>query len=120
MLFMKRLFAATCFFLFASMCRAQHPVSAATAFIATLTTSQKSQTLYPFDSEERYNFHFFPKDDRKGISINELNDRQKKAAMKLVKTCLSENGAAKANSIRQLDAVLKVLEKRSADDHYRD
>src|SRR5215218_1776856 len=117
---MKRLFAYALPFLFANACYAQHPVTAATAFIATLNTAQKSKALYPFDSEERYNFHFFPKDDRKGISLNELSDKQKEAATRLMQTCLSESGTKKAQGVTQLESVLKTLEKRNADDHYRD
>ncbi len=98
----------------------QQMVTAAKEFINTLDSSQKGLALYPFDAEERYNFHFFPIENRKGISFNELNSSQKQAAMSLIKTCLSENATKKAGQIMELENVLKEVENRKADDHYRD
>lgn len=95
-------------------------VSAANAFIATLTKDQQARALYRFDAEERFNFHFVPKNDRKGISLNELSAAQKGAAMSMLKTVLSSQGYRKATEIIQLETVLKAIEKREADDHYRD
>lgn len=116
---MKCIVASVCLLLTLG-CKSQDMVAAANRFIASLDTAQKNKAVYPFDSDERYNFHFFPKDDRKGISLNELNAQQKDAAVILMKTGLSETGVQKAQSIRQLDAVLKVLEKRGPTDHFRD
>ncbi|MEO7530080.1 MAG: DUF3500 domain-containing protein, partial [Sediminibacterium sp.] len=67
----------------------------------------------------RYNFHFVPK-ERKGITFNEMNDAQKKAAVALMKSCLSEQAFKKTQEIMQLDLVLKELEKRKPEDHFRD
>jgi hypothetical protein len=117
---MRRLFALACISLFSFHCKSQDMVAAANAFIATLNTDQKNKALFPFDSDERYNFHFFPKEDRKGIALNELSDRQKQAAVAFMKTGMSESGVQKAQNIIQLESVLKVLEKRGANDHYRD
>ena len=95
-------------------------LTATNAFINLLDSAQKAQTLYPFDADERYNFHFFPKDNRKGISFNELNDAQKQAAKNLIKTCLSTNAANKVQEIMELDNVLKAAEHRKPEDHFRD
>lgn len=93
--------------------------AAANAFIALLSEQQNSATLFPFDGEERYNFHFVPR-ERKGITFNEMNNAQKDAAMRLIRTGLSEQAIQKAQGIMQLDLVLKELEKRKPEDHYRD
>lgn len=95
-------------------------ISKASAFINLLDKKQHEKAVLPFDTAERYNFHYIPKDDRKGITMNELNDVQKKAAMDLLKTSLSSETVKKVNDIMQLEIVLKVLEKHPADDHYRD
>jgi hypothetical protein len=49
-----------------------------------------------------------------------MNNEQRKAAMALLHTALSDTGFDKATSIMQLETVLKEVENRSADDHYRD
>lgn len=101
-------------------CAAQNAAPAAAKFIATLDSSQRLRALYPFDIDERYKFHFFPKDDRKGIMINDLTPSQKAAAFDLVKTCMSGDGVKKIMAIMQLENVLKAMEHRMPEDHFRD
>jgi hypothetical protein len=98
----------------------QDLVAAAETFIASLDAAGKKKAVYPFYTAERYNFHFFPKEDRKGISLSELTPAQRQAAMGLLKSCLSESGQQKALGIIHLEAVLKVLEQRKEEDRYRD
>ena len=116
----KCLYIICCCFLFSFSSHAQQILAASNSFINLLDSAQKAQTLYPFGANERFNFHFFPKDDRKGISFNEMNDAQKQAAKNLIKTCLSESATKKVNAIMQLDNVLKAAEHRKPDDHFRD
>src|SRR3954447_9737814 len=118
---MKRIacLAISCLF-FSYFCHAQQLVEAATEFINTLDSSQKKLALYPFDVDERYSFHFFPIEARKGVSFNNLTAAQKQAAKQLIKTCLSENASKKVERIMQLENVLKVIENRKDNDHYRD
>ncbi|MGC4036126.1 MAG: DUF3500 domain-containing protein [Chitinophagaceae bacterium] len=94
--------------------------TAANAFLQSLTGEQRAKAQFIFDTEERYNWHFIPKDDRKGISINELNESQRKAAFALLHTTVSDQAFTKATSIMQLDNVLHELENRKPEDHYRD
>jgi hypothetical protein len=103
-------------------CQAQKTeiVSLANQFIKSLDKAQQSKALFPFEQEERYNFHFVPRDDRKGISLNELTAPQKEAAMDLLKSCLSADGYRKATEIMQLEIVLKAIENRKENDHFRD
>ncbi len=119
---MPRIILFVCAFLFlisTNHLQAQKAVTVANQFIKTLNDSQKVETVFPFDNGERYNFHFVPM-ERKGITFNEMNDTQKKAALDLIKTCLSENAFHKTQQIMQLDAVLKILEQRKPEDHFRD
>lgn len=118
---MKRIvFSATCYLFFAFNCQSQQMVAAAKEFINTLDSAQKAIALYPFDADERYNFHYFPIENRKGISFNELSVLQKQSAKNLIKTCLSQTAVKKADEIMGLENVLKEVENRNASDHYRD
>src|SRR5882757_546674 len=112
--------AIVLFYIFTGSVHAQGLVSKANAFIHLLDSSQRVKTFYPFDDGERYRFNFVPLDDRKGISVNELNATQRAALMDLLRTCLSEETVKKVNDIMQLDVVLKELEHRKPEDHFRD
>ena len=112
-----------CIFLALNLsCKAQENemVNRANDFINLLDKNQKQQATYSFNSSERYNWHFIPKDDRKGISFNEMSEKQRAAARELMKTALSNEGYKKADAIMQLEKVLKVVENRSETDHHRD
>jgi hypothetical protein len=92
---------------------------AANKFLETLSARQKAETQFLFDEQERYNWHYIPK-NRKGISLNDLNDDNRKAAMNLLRTALSDTGYDKTLAIIKLEAVLKEVEGRSSNDDYRD
>ncbi|GEP90624.1 hypothetical protein CTE07_22690 [Chitinophaga terrae (ex Kim and Jung 2007)] len=92
----------------------------AVSFLQSLSEAQQQKTVYPFDTAERYRFAYVPLDNRKGISVNELNDVQRKKLFTLLANSLSASGTGKVKDIMQLDQVLKELEKRGPDDHYRD
>jgi len=118
---MNRFFLFLLFCLsFAEPAMAQNSVGKASAFIQLLDSAQRNKALYPFDTSERYRFNFVPQEDRKGISLNELTEAQEKAVMDLLKTCLTKETVKKVNDIMQLDLILKELEKRKPEDHYRD
>lgn len=117
---MKRLLYCAFLIFISGPCKSQGLVAAANAFIASLGADQKSKAVYPFESDERYNFHFFPKDDRKGLPWREMSAAQRAAASGLMKSCLSEAGIKKAQAIMQLETVLKALENRADSDHHRD
>ena len=104
---------------FLAKTRAQQTVLAANQFLNSLSKEQQLATQFPFESEERYNYHFVPF-ERKGITFNDMNDAQKKAALFLLKTCLSEETYSKVAKIRELEILLKELEKRKPEDHFRD
>ncbi len=98
----------------------QSPQSAANEFIRMLNSAQAAKALFPFDTAERFRFAYVPLDDRKGISFNELDEKQQSAVMNLLKSCVTAETAAKVNAIMQLDILLKQIEHRAADDHFRD
>ena len=49
-----------------------------------------------------------------------MKKKNREAAMALMKSCLSSEGFRKATDIMQLEIVLKAIEGRKEDDHYRD
>lgn len=100
--------------------QAQSMSATAKTFIASLDASQKQLTLFAFDSEERYNFHYFPIDDRKGLPLDKMTEAQKKSVIKLLSNCLTDNTVRKIYDIIELENILKVLENRKPDDHFRD
>lgn len=91
----------------------------AAAFLNGLTDAQREKALFPFDSAERFNWHFVPR-ERKGIPVKELDSLQLQAAFALLRATLSEQGYRKAKSIMELEAILKELESREPEDDYRD
>lgn len=107
-------------FLFITGVKSQDMVTKATTFLSLLDNAQHTKAFYPFDTTERYRFNYVPLDDRKGISYNELSLPQRKALMVLLETCLTEQTVKKINAIMLLDNVLKEIEHRKPEDHYRD
>ncbi len=92
---------------------------AADKFLETLSARQKTAVQFSFDEQERYNWHYVPK-SRKGISLSNLNDNNRKAALNLLRTALSDTGYTKTIAIIELETVLKEVEGRSSNDDYRD
>ena len=84
----------------------------ANRFLDTLDAPQKQKAQYAFNSDERLNWHYVPI-KRNGIPMKELNEAQQKAATELLRTGLSVRGLEKVNQIRELENVLKEIEKGS-------
>lgn len=90
--------------------------SKAEAFLAGLKPEQKEKAAFPFTSEERLAWGFVPK-ARNGIPFNDLDETQRKAAMALLHSGLSEKGRMKAEAIIALESILAAIEKNPT---YRD
>ena len=82
----------------------------AESFLSTLSDDQKSLALMEYDSAQRVDWHFIPKDSRKGLIMRDMNAAQRTAALRLIRTALSEAGYDKANRIMSLEGVLRQLE----------
>ena len=83
---------------------------AAQAFLENLSEEQGQQATFDFDSEERLNWHFIPR-ERKGLPIKDLKDDDKTRAFELIKTGLSEAGYSQALDVMALEEVLYLLEE---------
>jgi hypothetical protein len=75
------------------------------AFLETLEPEQIEQVTFPFDGEERLDWHFIPR-ERLGLSLKAMTPAQRKASLELVRAGLSEQGYSKAETIRKLETVL--------------
>jgi hypothetical protein len=83
--------------------------AAAKALLATLDSTQTGKIRWSFDSEERFNWHFVPR-ERQGLSLKAMDERQRKAAFALLRSGLSAKGYTKAETIRSLEVILHALE----------
>src|SRR5215212_9611926 len=103
---------------------AQQMVDTAKAFLAALTPETKAKAVFPFESEERENWHFIPR-ERKGLPMKEMTPEQQLLAHALLSTGLSGRGMVKASTIMSLEEVLYTIEgadesKRAATREKRD
>lgn len=82
---------------------------AAVAWLATLTPALHKEAVRPFDDADRFDWHFVPR-SRKGVSLKEMDAKQRAAAQALLKRALSAAGHAKVTNIIELELVLRELE----------
>ena len=87
----------------------QRMVDATNAFVSSLSVQQRNNGIYAFDDEERFNWHFIPR-DRKGVPFRSMNDSQRGAAQELLKTFFSAKGYQRAEAVRSLESVLAEIE----------
>jgi len=109
--------------------------SAANAFLNSLWTDQKAQVMYPFEDDQRMEWHFIPlpaptapppilAKARKGLSFGQMAPYQRELATALLASGLSQQGFIKAESIMSLDQVLLMIEqgagpnRRDPDNYY--
>jgi hypothetical protein len=100
--------------------QAQEMAAVANKFISSLSPEQKQKTMHSFDMEERFNFHYFPINNRGGLPLDEMTEAQQSSVFQLIKTSLSASTVKKIKEIIELENILKELENRKADDHFRD
>lgn len=90
-------------------------VSAANAFIAALGSdaAKRAAALKPFS--ERRHFKYTP-GARPGLNLASMTVEQQEKALALVGTGLSQEGFAKAEGVRSLEAVLRARENNQSRD----
>ncbi len=91
-----------------------HPVAdemaaAATKFLSSLGPELKAKASFELKDEERFNWHFIPK-ERKGLTLKEMSGPQRELALGLLATGMSPHGFAKATNIMSLESILADLE----------
>lgn len=93
--------------------------TAAQHFLDLLDDTQQQAAIYPFDDDERYDWHFTPR-ERQGVPLKNMSEAQQAAALQLMKICLSGAGYETAQNIRELENVLRYVENRPPNDTRRD
>lgn len=97
---------------------AHNMVQAAANFLEDLPTNLREKACQPFDGNERFRWHYIPIEmwERQGVSIKELNTKQRRLAFSLMESGLSVKGYEKAQSIINLETTLGDIEKKTGDD----
>ena len=90
-------------------------VEGAGRLLRALTPELKSQVSLPFGSDERFNWHYIPR-DRKGVPFKAMTPAQRRLADSLLTTGLSHRGMRKALDIMYLDQILFEREQRAIRD----
>ena len=90
--------------------KAAPPTVAAEAFLATLDAAETELVLLDPASPSRLDWHFIPKQFRKGLALNAMSEPQRRAARGLLASLLSAVGYERAENVMELEAVLAELE----------
>ncbi len=86
----------------------------ANRFLAALDAQQRAKASFSFDTDERLNWHYIPR-ERRGVPLREMTPYQKHLASALLAAGLSQTGYIKAVTIMSLEHVLKVIENDSGE-----
>ncbi|WP_228047424.1 DUF3500 domain-containing protein [Streptomyces justiciae] len=81
-------------------------VRAAAAFVDSLTDDQKSATLFDIDADQWLDWTNVDSNDRDGVALRDMTEKQYKLAIKLLKAALSARGLENATQIRKLNHFL--------------
>jgi len=77
-------------------------------FLTSLTPEQRERAVFGFNDAERLNWHFIPR-DRLGLPLKDMTPVQRTAARALLEAGLGQRGYLKANTVMELELVLREL-----------
>tara|TARA_B100001123_G_scaffold430021_1_gene549328 strand:- start:888 stop:1964 length:1077 start_codon:yes stop_codon:yes gene_type:complete len=80
-------------------------------FLASLSSEQREQATFGFESEERSRHHFIPPEafERHGLVYSAMTSEQKVRALDLLRSGLSQQGYLTAQQIMEVEGILGVL-----------
>ena len=84
--------------------------AAAQEFLSSLDDAQRSKATMEYGDKQRVDWHFIPKETRKGLLVSEMTEEQKKVAHVLLRSALSQAGYDKSTQIMLLEKVLQEFE----------
>ena len=90
-------------------------LASAQTFLQSLTAEQRQAAMFPFTGEDRFDWHYIPR-QRKGVALKTMTPSQQNAASALLRSSLSEEGYDKAETIRELEQILFEREGRAIRD----
>jgi len=82
---------------------------AAQRWIASLHSAQHAHALFPLPDEERFNWHFVPR-ERKGLSLKQMQPDQRQLAFALLASGMSYRGFSQSATVMTLEQVLHEIE----------
>ena len=88
----------------------QEMADACVKFIDSLSTEQKSKTIYHFNDGERI-FWYYPPMNRHGLPLRDMDDNQRKLAYALMASGLTETATTRAHQIMEHELILGPIEK---------
>ncbi|CAN5545656.1 DUF3500 domain-containing protein [soil metagenome] len=88
-------------------------------FLHSLDNDQLTKASFPLESDERFDWHYVPR-ERNGLAFKNMTEEQQEKARNIMRVALSEDGFNKATSIIALEEILRELEGRPEGDTYRD
>ena len=89
--------------------RAREPMAETVlAILESLDAAQRRQAAFPFEGEERKDWHFVPR-TRPGIPLKALNKEQRELVFALLNTALSEQGMRKVEGVIRLEGILAEM-----------
>jgi hypothetical protein len=83
---------------------------AASSYLSQLDAAQKAKGVLAYGDKQRVDWHFIPKEARKGLQIKEMTEPQRQGAHALLQAALSQVGYEKATKIMSLEKLLRELE----------
>jgi Protein of unknown function (DUF3500) len=85
---------------------------AALSLLGSLGPAERVRASIDFGSEQRFDWHYVPR-ERRGLPLQAMSTDQRGLAFALLRIGLSERGYTKAETIRQLEVVLRQIEGRA-------
>ncbi|MFD5633057.1 DUF3500 domain-containing protein [Streptomyces sp. NPDC127077] len=85
-------------------------VRAARAFVDALTDDQKAATLFDIDSDQWLDWTNVDSNDRDGVALRDLTEKQYALGIRLLRASLSARGLRQADNIRKLNQFLGEYE----------
>ena len=86
--------------------------SRATAWLDSLDDQQRQAASFPFDSDERLNWHFIPR-ERYGLPIKQMSLTQRRLAYGLLRSGLSHEGYLKERTVNGTFASVASARRRA-------
>lgn len=86
---------------------------AAEALLGALDHEQRGRILFAFEDPERFDWSYVPR-KRRGLALREMTPAPQDLACALLRASLSERGYQKATQIRELELVLRDIERGRA------
>jgi len=87
---------------------------AADTFLNSLSSEQYQAACFPFEDNERYDWHYVPR-SRAGLAMKDMTADQQALARAFLMTGLSQSGFWKSTTIMKLETVLRELESFNLD-----